>query len=78
MDPVVKDQLDLIRLRNTSPAFNGEFEVIDTEPNLLQIAWKNKADALLLKANLRDHSFSIIAIDKSNKEKTLMNFAREK
>jgi len=78
MEPVVKNQLDLIRLRNTSPAFKGKFEVIDTEPYLLQIAWKNKTDALLLKADLRDHSLSIIAIDKNNKEKTLMNFAREK
>ena len=78
IQPVVSDQLDLIRLRNTSPAFNGEFEIIDTEPHLLQIAWKNKADGLLLKADLRGHSFSIIASDKENEEKTLMNFAHEK
>lgn len=35
--PIVQDQLQLIRLRNTSPAFDGKLLVIDTEAHRLHL-----------------------------------------
>jgi len=57
--PVVLDQLELIRLRNTSPAFKGEMKIIETESHLLHITWQSPEASVSLKADLRDHSFTI-------------------
>ena len=73
--PIVLDQLKLIQLRNTSPAFNGEMNVIDTEPGLLHISWQHQEVSLTLKANLCDHSF-VIYQDNGTGEESLMSFAK--
>ncbi len=39
--PVVKRLLDLIRLRNTHPAFSGEFRMVDTPDGELELHWLN-------------------------------------
>ena len=57
--PVVRDQIDLIRLRNRSPAFDGEIQVLETAPHLLHICWRHPAETLTLKADLRTHSFAV-------------------
>ena len=71
--PIVLDQLDLIRLRNVSPAFVGEMKVFETEPHLLHITWQHPEATATLKADLRNHSF---AVYKGNgvDEKVLMFF----
>jgi sucrose phosphorylase len=56
---VVAQQLEIIRLRNTSNAFLGNVEFIDTPENQLHILWKNQNDFAELTANLENHSFSI-------------------
>jgi sucrose phosphorylase len=56
---VVRDQLELMRLRNTSPAFEGELEVHNSDVHRLHLTWINHACAATLNADLRDHSFSI-------------------
>ena len=56
---VVQDQLDLMRLRNISPAFDGEPEIVETEPHLLQLTWRHDGHSATLQANLRNHSFSV-------------------
>ena len=71
--PVVLDQLELIRLRNTSLAFNGEMKVIETEPHLLHISWQHPEVTLTLKADLSDHSFMILQNDGAG-EVVLMSF----
>ena len=53
---VVQDQLDLLRLRNTSPAFSGELEIADTERHLLDLTWRHNDHYARLRADLRDHS----------------------
>ena len=55
----MRDQLDLIRLRNMSPAFEGEMKVFETEPHLLHIAWRHPKATATLKADLRSHSFTV-------------------
>jgi len=56
---VVRDQLDLLRLRNTSPAFDGELMVRSTDEHHLYLTWEHQACIATLFADLRDYSFSI-------------------
>ena len=58
---VVLDQLALIRLRNTHPAFQGELEITESEPHLLELTWRNEDRWATLKADLLGHSFSVRA-----------------
>ena len=58
---VVQDQLALIRLRNMHPAFQGELEITEPEPHLLELTWRNEDRWATLKADLRGHSFSVLA-----------------
>ena len=71
--PIVLDQLKLIRLRNTSPAFNGEMKVIESETHLLHISWQHPEVTLTLKADLSEHSFTVTQKD-STGEVVLMSF----
>lgn len=72
--PIVLDQLDLIRLRNTSPAFTGEMEVVKTKPHCLQISWRHPQASATLKANLRKLSFTVSRGDGSGTEEVCMSF----
>lgn len=56
---IVRDQIELIRLRNTSPAFKGTATVLDAEPHQLHIHWEHPEGTATLKADLRNHSFSV-------------------
>jgi len=57
---VVRDQLELMRLRNQSPAFRGDLEIHDTDEHYLHLTWKNHDCVATLNADLRDHGFSIM------------------
>ena len=56
---VVQDQIALLRLRNTSKAFDGEMEVAQCAPHELQIVWRHPEATATLKADLREHRFTI-------------------
>ncbi len=56
---VVRDQLDIIRLRNTSPAFDGELTLGQTLERRLELTWQHGDYRATLKADLIDFSFSI-------------------
>jgi len=71
--PIVLDQIELIRLRNVSPAFKGEMKIIDSEPHQLHIAWQHPQASARLKADLRNHSFTVYQGD-GTKEDVLMSF----
>jgi sucrose phosphorylase len=71
--PIVLDQLELIRLRNVSPAFDGEMRVHDSEPHRLHISWQHPEATVTLKADLRDHSFTVFQGDGVS-EAILMSF----
>ncbi len=68
---VVLDQLRLMRLRNTSPAFDGELEVTATEEQKLQLTWTNGSFSATLNADLKDHSFSVSHKDGAGEEAVL-------
>jgi sucrose phosphorylase len=56
---VVHDQLEMIRLRNTSPAFKGDLSIGSTDEHQLELSCEHQGCTATLTANLRDLSFSI-------------------
>jgi sucrose phosphorylase len=71
---VVQDQLTLMRLRNTSPAFDGELEIDDAEEHRLQLTWRHGSRSAALKADLRSHAFTVTDVDGAG-ETTTLSFA---
>nr|VFK79327.1 MAG: sucrose phosphorylase [Candidatus Kentron sp. SD] len=68
---VVRDQLQIMRVRNTSPAFNGDLEIRATDEHLLHLTWKNQGHTATLKANLRDYTISIALTDDSGNQQSM-------
>ena len=56
---VVKNQLVIIHLRNTSNAFSGQTEINDTVESIIDIKWVNGSTVAHLKANLQTKGFTI-------------------
>ena len=56
---VVKNQLVIIHLRNTSNAFSGKVEINDAKDDFLDIKWTNGNSFAHLKANLKTKYFTI-------------------
>ena len=71
--PIVRDQIELIRLRNVSPAFTGEMKVLESDPHLLEMCWQHPKVTVTLKADLLSHGFSVYHGDGANEE-ILMSF----
>ncbi len=57
--PVVKEQLRLLRLRNTHPAFDGGDFSVESEGALLTMSWKKDEQAITLKADLKEKTYEI-------------------
>ncbi len=68
---VVRDQLELIKLRNSSSAFYGELQIHSSDEHLLQLTWTNGACTASLHADLLEFSFSVVHRDASGKETVL-------
>ena len=69
---VVRDQLALIRLRNTSPAFAGELELHETPAHRLRLTWRNgDVASATLEADLARHAFTVYR-DEGNGEQVLL------
>lgn len=56
---VVLNQLQIIRLRNTSKAFEGTVSFAETTEEQIDISWTNAGEYAQLKANLITHELSI-------------------
>ncbi len=50
--PLVQKLIELIRLRNSHPAFNGEFHVEAPEDNLLEMRWTHNESWIMLHVDL--------------------------
>ena len=61
---VVRDQLELMRLRNKSPAFEGELEIRDSDEHTLHLIWKHNGCVATLNADLRGYGFSVTHMGK--------------
>jgi len=68
--PVVQQQLDLLRFRNTCPAFgfDATCEVGDTPADRLTLIWRNKGHEATLEADLTACTFTIGAVDETGQE----------
>ncbi len=66
---VVQRQLELLRFRNTCPAFgfDATCEVGDTPASGLRLTWSKDGHSAILDADLADSSFTIIATDAEGK-----------
>ena len=67
----MQDQLALMRLRNTSPAFDGELAIGDTEEHLLELTWRHQSSSATLKADLQGHGFTVTETDDAGKTRSL-------
>ncbi|KAA1246632.1 glycosidase [Aquimarina sp. RZ0] len=56
---VVRKQLEIIRLRNTSKAFSGSIMINDTSDEEINIKWINQDEIAHLTANLKTYHFKI-------------------
>ena len=70
---VVRDQLELIKLRNASPAFYGKLEILDSPDHVLRLTWTNDACTASLDADLLELSFSVKHRDEAGEE-TLLSY----
>jgi sucrose phosphorylase len=69
---IVKKQLEIIRLRNTSNAFLGQVEIDDSSDDSIAIKWINNTTIAYLEADLKTKKFTIIHTQNQITEK--MNF----
>jgi sucrose phosphorylase len=58
--PVVRQLCDLIRLRNTHPAFGGRFELLPSDAHALSLQWTNGGATLALQADFASGTFAIL------------------
>ena len=56
---IVKNQLKIMRLRNTLKAFSGKIKINDVSKENLSISWLNNESKAHLEANLKTFNFSI-------------------
>lgn len=66
---VVRQQLSLLRFRNSFPAFgfDAKFKILDSEPEILKLCWENNCCAATLEANLKNYSYNIAATDEKGR-----------
>lgn len=70
---VVLDQLEMMRLRNTSDAFNGELSVLHTEPSELGLHWVNGKSQARLDVDFETGTFSITHVEAG--ESTVLRYS---
>jgi sucrose phosphorylase len=58
-DPLVRRQCELIRLRNSHPAFGGTFELLESPPHVLRTRWSADASFAELEVDMRQPSFAV-------------------
>lgn len=63
--PVVRDQLTLLRFRNTCPAFgfDAQMEITQPKSNMLCIRWIHQGCSAFLTANLSTFAFTVSSTD---------------
>ncbi|MEO8097906.1 MAG: sucrose phosphorylase [Acidobacteriota bacterium] len=60
MRPVVQGLFELIRFRNTHPAFQGEFHLLETADHAVHIEWRNADTWARLEASLKTMTATIV------------------
>lgn len=67
---IVRQQLELLKFRNTFPAFgfDGKLDVLNDQPHILKLRWENNSSSATLIADLKEYSFEIITSDEDVKD----------
>jgi sucrose phosphorylase len=69
-EPIVRDQLALIRARSCDPVFTEDAEIsFADEGSVLYIRWKNESGTALLRADFADGGFSAVIADPDGRER---------
>lgn len=66
---IVKEQLELIKLRNNCEAFSGHVIINDQDDRILNIKWKNKDSEACLIADLTNYKFDIVLLENGTESK---------
>ncbi len=66
--PLVSNQLELLRFRNTYPAFKGDLTVGKTKNDKIEMKWDHQSFSTELKADLSNYEFTITYTDSDGKE----------
>ncbi|WP_218972982.1 hypothetical protein [Labilibaculum manganireducens] len=71
---VVLKQLSLLKFRNNFPAFgfDAELKILESKPESLKLQWENNGCIAAFDANLKTHTFNIVATDE--KGEVVYNF----
>jgi hypothetical protein len=77
-NPVVQQQLDLLRFRNTCPAFgfDATCTVVDTPANRLTLIWRKNGHMATLEADLAACTFTIAAGDDAGQDTVSIGASR--
>jgi sucrose phosphorylase len=67
-EPLVRNQLELIRLRNRSPAFVGALSVADTDDDRMELTWRNGLHTATLSADLGACHFEVKTRDGNGRQ----------
>jgi sucrose phosphorylase len=65
---VVQRLFRLIRFRNEHPAFNGEFQVLDTDDSIIRLSWRREEKFCTLTTDLKTSRSAIEYIDASGEK----------
>lgn len=71
--PVVKKLFELMRFRNSYPAFDGQFSVEPNGDHGLLTAWQKDAYKAVLDADLKHHQFAITYWDQDAQQERRLN-----
>lgn len=62
---VVRKLFELMRFRNSHPAFSGTFQLLESSYSVLKIKWSRDAHWASLEADFLHHTFRIVASDRT-------------
>jgi sucrose phosphorylase len=57
--PVVRRLIELLRWRSTEPAFDGEFELVDSDDHVLAVRWRSPTSMIEVTVDLRTAAVTI-------------------
>ena len=60
-DPVVRRLVELLRWRSTEPAFDGDFELLDSDDQTLAVRWSSPTSTITAAVDLRSAEVTISA-----------------
>jgi sucrose phosphorylase len=71
-EPVVRDQLALMKLRNGASAFEGALEVEETPEDRLRLTWRKDGAQATLDADLRSRAFTVTSREPGRDEEVMV------